>query len=395
MDRRRLFKPFLIAIATISLAIGSAVPAWAATDVLVSGPSNVKTGQTFQVVMSLRGAADVDTVRLNGSYSADLLEWVAASPSGVFQIVSPGTSVNTANGTFSFGTFSLSATASGAARVAVLTFRAKKPGTATIQLNTTSHVISAGEEQIGVPGRLTVTIGGEAPPLPPGTKITITSSSHPDPNAWYRDPNVSVSWKITGNTVKQVFVGFDQTPDGPADTVSADSAATFIASSDGIWYAHLRVVFADGTTRREDFRIRIDRTPPRPISPIVEQTSVGANVPNSVWFGTTDAESGISRYDVYVDGRFVTSTRNQSYPLADESSGTHKIAVMAYDYAGNSSEGTTSFSILPGLFQLLSPAVVNALQSFFQTVGIVGAVLFGIGALFFFIAWRRKKKTDS
>ena len=67
-----------------------------------TGPKTVNVGQDFNVVINVSNAKDVDTIRMNGSYTQDFLEYKGAKPTGVFQNVSPGTYVDQPNGIFSF-----------------------------------------------------------------------------------------------------------------------------------------------------------------------------------------------------------------------------------------------------------------------------------------------------
>ena len=212
-------------------AVLFAVPTvvFAATNMYPTGPKSVNVGQTFTVTVTLSGAKDVDTIRANGSYTNDLLQWKGAAPTGVFQNVSPGTYVDQAKGIFSFGAFTLSSHANNTASTAVLTFKALKAGTAYVQLTTNSRVLSAGEDQLGSVGRLTITVN-DAKPLPeqpqpvpttvtPGTpSISLFSASAPDPNVWYSTTTVAIGWTIQGKTVKTTYFGFDQSPEGHSPT---------------------------------------------------------------------------------------------------------------------------------------------------------------------------------
>lgn len=338
-------KALIVAIGMMTFAIGQT--AFAAANAWPSGPKQVTVGQTFQVVILVNGAKDVDTIRMNGSYSQDFLDWKSAQPTGVFQYVSPGTYVDKAKGVFSFGAFTLNTKANGNSRLAVLTFRAKKVGSAYVQLASSSRVLSAGEEQIGTVGRLNINIV-EAKPVPEAEKVEITlfSTTHPDPDTWYANGDVLAGWVIKGKPVKTTYVGFDQSPEGPAELVATTTSYAFEAPYDGVWYIHLGVAFTDKTYQRTDLRVQIDRQPPHPIAPTVDQTGVKAAIKNFLRYGTTDDASGIERYEVTLDGTMVTSTVLQWYGLQGLKPGTHTASVKAYDYAGNNVEGATSFEIL-------------------------------------------------
>lgn len=324
-----------------------------------TGPSTVNTGQEFQVVIRVNGAVDVDTIRANGSFSQDLLEYRGAKPTGVFQNISPGTYVDQAKGIFSFGAFTLSSKANGYSPLAILTFRAKKAGTAYVQLTTNSRLISAGEDQLGTVGRYTLVVSEKAAPpaqpqpipsviLPGELIISLRSPTHPDPEKWYATSTVLATWEILGKAIKKTYISFDESPEGATDQreITATST-TFVSPNDGAWYVHLGVDFKDRTFDRADLRILIDTKPPHPIAPIVDQTLVLSNIPNALRFATIDDTSGIERYEIYINGQFVTSTQQIEYPLTGKPPGKYKVEVKAFDRAGNNVSGETDFEILP------------------------------------------------
>ncbi len=143
---RRLLVPILL------LALGCfPLDAYAAS-AGVSGPSQVQVGRTFQVTLGIGGAIEADTVRLVGTYSADLLDLQGMGNGGAFPNRSPGS--GTGNGTFNLGVFSLGTPVNGGATAGVLTFRAKAVGEAVISLGAGTRILSAGEDQLTGRGSL-------------------------------------------------------------------------------------------------------------------------------------------------------------------------------------------------------------------------------------------------
>jgi hypothetical protein len=336
-----------------------------------TGPKTVNVGQDFNVVINASNAKDVDTIRMNGSFTQDLLEYRSAKPTGVFQNVSPGTYVDQPNGIFSFGAFTLSSHANGVAPLAVLTFRAKKPGKAYIQLTTTSRLLSAGEDQLGSVGRLNITIGETVVPsqpqpipaeeVPDKLVISLRSTTHPDPELWYTASTVAADWVVLGKIVKKTYIGFNESPEGRAETpVYNTTGTTFTAPTDGVWYVHLGVDLKDNTHETADLRVQIDRTDPRPIAPNVDQTLVPASIPNMLRYGTVDDASGIARYEVYIDNKLVTSTLSTEYKLVNQSVGRHQVLVKAFDRAENSVSGKTEFEVVapPKTVSVKPPSVL-------------------------------------
>ncbi|MEK7115917.1 MAG: hypothetical protein AAB879_00810, partial [Patescibacteria group bacterium] len=261
--------------------------------------------------------------------------------------------------------------------------RAKKNGNGSVRL-TTSRVLSAGAEQVGSVGGLNIHIEEKKKPAD-AAKVSLQSASHPDEEKWYQNASVLVKWKIRGKPAERLTVGFDQDPEGPAESRLKDVFAKFAASKDGIWYVHLLAVFADRTHERMDFRVQIDRTPPHSVHPMTDQTNVPAHIPNAVRFGTIDDTSGIDHYDVYLDSRYVTSTRQTWYPLINQNVGTHTIFVRAFDRANNVSQGTTSFRIIPNPAQSPLP---SSISRFILPLIILATFLFL--SISWFVTYRRR-----
>lgn len=367
-----------------------------------TGPKTVTVGQTFRVTLTLSNAKDVDTIRMNGSFTQDLLEYKGSAPAGVFQNISPGTFFDQAKGIFSFGAFTLSSHANGSAAIAVLTFRAKKAGDAYVQLTTNSRILSAGEDQLAGTGRLNIKVeeGTPKPEQPqvispiatPGKlEISLQSSSHPDPNLWYANRNVAVEWVVQGKEVDKIYVGFDQAPEGPAETQKDSSNTFFIATEDGVWYAHLKVVFKDRSIETVDLRVQIDTQAPHAIVPIADQTNIIAGNPNVLRFATLDDASGIDHYDIYFNNILVTSTRAIAYSLASLAAGTYDIRVVAFDRAGNTATGNTSVTLLSSEAPITSNTLYW-LQDMWPYLLLAALLLvMGLLAWWFWIVGKRRK----
>lgn len=400
MTLRPLLKALVAAIVTGLLVPMSVFAAGATAS--PTGPKTATVGQTFRVTIMVNGAQDVDTIRMNGSFTSDLLEYKGASPAGVFQNVSPGTYFDQAKGIFSFGAFTLSSHANGNAATAVLTFRAKKAGDAYVQLTTNSRVLSAGEDQLTGTGRLNIKIS-DAPEKPeqpqsvspvevPGKlEISLKSSSHSDPNAWYANRNVAAEWVVQGKDVDKIYLGFDQAPEGPAETEKESTNTFFTATQDGVWYVHLKAVFKDRSIETADLRVQIDTQNPHTIVPITDQTEVFAGNPNALRFATLDDASGIDRYDVYLNDVLVTSTRATAYSLSSLASGAYRIRVVAYDRAGNNITGNTSVNLLSAEAAPTETAIWWHEMWPYLLLALL-LLLIAIYAWWFWIMTKRKKK---
>lgn len=383
----------LIFLAIFALFLPQSV--FAATAGL-SGPTQVQAGRTFQVRMNIGGAKDVDTVRFVGSFPTDLLEYQGMANGSALPTRSPGSGAS--GGSFNFGGFSLGNPVNGGTAAGTLTFKALKPGTATISLVAGTRILSAGEDQLTGRGSLTITITeapapGEIPVAPPDV-IELSSSSHQDQNSWYPSRDLILNWKITGRTPQAVYIGFDQAPEGPAEArQSTATSATFKAPADGVWYGHLVVRYSSTDIVRRDFRFLADRTAPREFSAVTDYSELRSGTPNYLRYTALDDTSGIEKYEIKINGTYATTTLMQTLELTDFAPGTYRVDISAFDLAGNRSDGSTEFSVSERASAVLSPTPA---EPWLETVLRWMLWIFGI-ILAFFFGWviaihRRKKK---
>lgn len=330
---------FMLGLVPAFIAGLFAVQVQAAT-VSIQAPAEVVLGQTFQVNYLVSGAQAVDTVRFNGGYSSEFIELKALASTKSLDSRSPSTGFNQVNGTYSFGAFTIAEPANGTANTGVFTFTAKEVGTATISLDPSSLVLSAGENQLT--GTASAQIRIVAPKTTdivrvPQTETTlnVSSASHPDENLWYTDRDVDISWKAEGSGVTSVFIAFDDQPEGPAtEKVTNTGSKTFTAPDDGVWYAHIIVSFADGKRLRRDYRLQIDSTAPRAFALSADYEQVDPKITNYLRFSALDDVSGIRYYRVYDGGIFIATTTNPYFAI-NTFVGEHEFTVEAVDYADN------------------------------------------------------------
>lgn len=310
-----------------------------AASATVSGPTEVHVGQTFQIHLNANNAQDIDTIRYIGSYSSELVQLQNMTNGSAFPLRSPGSSVS--RNSFNLGGFSLEDTANGDIEAGTLTFKALKPGLVTFTLKEGTHILSNGQEQAASFGLWKVTVLPDAA----SNSITIASSSHPDETAWYSTREVRVNWSTTGNKPLSTMVSFDQHPYSSSNMkVVKNSQANFSATRDGIWYAHIQSRVSSSQIIREDFRIQIDTTSPRALTLINDEST--AIQSNTLRFAALDQTSGISHYDVSVNGDFPIATTDTFLTVANVHAGINRVRVRATDKAGNSSETELSFQLI-------------------------------------------------
>jgi len=199
---------------------------------------------------------------------------------------------------------------------------------------------------------------GTIPTTPPAaTVITLGSDSHPDENIWYASRDVRVTWNVSGKTPISTTIGFDQAPEGPAESKRADNGTTtFLATSDGVWYVHLVIRFSTTDIVRKDFRVQIDTTAPKAFAVVADYTDVISDIPNVLRYAALDDTSGIAKYDLTLNGNFLASTTSTALSLGRLPPGDYDVSVRATDLAGNASEAHSSFRILPKVGSAVTPS---------------------------------------
>ncbi len=227
------------------------------------------------------------------------------------------------------------------------------------------------------------------------TSCTVSSSTALADGTWYfslRTVDRSGNW-----TASRVFgpVLIDRTPpvttsDAPAAWQNANVLVSLTATDAGVvssttyklnggsntTYAAPILVSAEGTNTLQFWSldaagftettrtatIRIDKTPPTSPATITASatstTSVGVT-----WSASTDALSGVARYDVYRDGVLIGSTTGLTYSDTGLTAGqSYAYSVRAVDVAGNASGLTGPVSVtmpLSTLWMSVSQGVVS------------------------------------
>lgn len=147
-----------------------------ATLLLSPNTQTVKTGAEFTLTVQVNpNGESLDTVRVNISFPAALLEVKGFKLGTLFPNALPGNSIDNSSGTVVQGAFSFDpVTKSGA--FGTLTFRALSAGKATVAVTASSRAISDGEEKIDTNnlGQATITISGTgvAPSVSTGKPAT-------------------------------------------------------------------------------------------------------------------------------------------------------------------------------------------------------------------------------
>jgi len=303
------------------------------------------------VIVNANGET-LDTVRIELSFPAELLQVDHVTLGSLFPRQAPGNVVDNVEGKLSQGAFTVEEPVTTSGTFGVVVFKALKSGTATVRILETSHLISNGEEKGN-----SASFGTTQVNIAPATALeetlptlTIFSSTHPDTRAWYSVRDGLFNWQLSGEgTLQTVWTAFDALPttDPTENAVREESTKAVAGIQDGVWYFHAQGRLADGrATQTAHYKVQIDGTPPNSILPSLDQDQFNEGTSVKMAFGTTDDLSGIRRYEVAMNGG---SFQEEKSPMSLEMlpPGTYQIEVKAVDQAGNATYGQTAARVYP------------------------------------------------
>jgi len=320
------------------------------------------------------GGESINAVAATLQFPPDKLQVVnpTASTSFISVWVSAPTYSNT-DGTVSFqGGLPNPGIKTSAGVITTITFRVKAPGKATLRFAPNAKVLRNDGNGTNI---LSATSTAELTfKVPPPAGPIVSSPTHTDQNAWYNNNQVQFVWDAVEGATGYSFI-FDQSPKTiPDETVDTTGAAVSQkAEGDGIWFFHVRaktVTWGGVTT----YPVQIDTTPPAVFTPKLGQSVLTTEDIGVLQFTTTDAASGIDRYEVKILARdqqqsglntlFIEAASPYSLPVLP--AGSFNFIVRAIDRAGNGVEGSLTASVVSGGIPffarvplLRNPAVAN------------------------------------
>lgn len=347
--------------------------AWAASLLPSPQSASLAVGETASIVFQLDSQGQsINTVGLHVIYDPAFLDVVQVSRGHSFLTLwAEEPSVDANAGIVSLaGGFPNGTVAFNAEVVSVL-FRARHAGTTTIAIDekNTGVYLNDGEGTLAALATKTATITIGAPDQ---FKPKISSPSHPDETAWYRERTLLINWVRNPQASYSFLLTQDPAID-PDDTADASAGEEqYPALTDGIWYFAVKERLADdawGPTGR--FRVMIDGTPPQAFSlTLVHEDATGKDL---LTFSTLDAGSGIDHYlgrivqpkyawfPFFAQGEW----RRVTNPIVlDTGVLLGEATVVALDGAGNSRSAT-----------LTSPRLLQAQRRFEGSVAVVCVLL--------------------
>lgn len=180
-------------------------------------------------------------------------------------------------------------------------------------------------------------------------KAMISSSSHPDQDAWYALATSTFAWEMPAD-VTRVRLSFNKKPEGEGTVpYSAPINEKLVANiPEGIQYFHLTREWSDGHTDSATYRIQTDVTPHTALT-LTEKPRADAADPQAVFLiSATDTLSGVDHYEISLDGRAPATwvpDRAGEYHAPALPPGAHEIMARAVDKAGNGTGARLSFAV--------------------------------------------------
>lgn len=337
------------------------------------GSASVSVGGTVSIPLTVSSSESLNAISANLSFPTDKLSLISVSKSpSVITLWAQEPVYSNANGTVSLEGIVPNPGYSGSGgRVATLVFAAKAEGTASVTFGTASVLANDGQGtniltnassgSISIAGAVPAqapaaptTPEAQTEPAPSGSiapsAFPITSSTHPDQTAWYREAKGSFTWPVPqGATATRLLISPSPsaTPTVLYDTPIGSKTIDDIPEGTQYLLVQHQVAGAWGGIGR--YRINVDATGPRAFRITFPHGAEGFNPQPIILFNTLDDESGIDHYDVKVGKgdllRTAAAADSNPYTLPMLEPGEHVVLVSAYDRAGNVTEAEATVTI--------------------------------------------------
>ncbi len=338
-------KTKIILIALLTLLI--VLPARAGEFSFGFAPSqkSVLVGEEFSVDFVISATENINAARSQYTFDSDYLELLNLTTSdSLFTQWPAKPQVTGSRIEFSGGLPDPGFTGDNG-KILTMLFRAKKPGSAKLQFISGSLHANDGQGtnvltgmngaifMIQPPGTLPEGISAEelTATLP---AATISSPTHPDQTAWYRQSQTVFTWQLP-QRADRLYYEIDSKPNTyPQKLLSSPLNYSHSFLENGIWYFHLRYESGTERSRTAHFKVQFDDTPPRDFK--IEITKDDKTGAYNMSFPTQDDLSGVNYYEVSIDDdKYFIRTSQASYEIATLPTGSHPIVVSAVDKAGN------------------------------------------------------------
>ncbi len=182
--------------------------------------------------------------------------------------------------------------------------------------------------------------------LPTTPKISVML--FPDPQKWYNlSDTFFATWDLPADITDVADEINKKVRFDPTASEGLFDNRSYNILEDGIWFLHVRFKNNVGWGSTASYRLALDRTPPLPFDVTIREGLL-TDVPTpTISYATGDELSGIGSYTIRVDTNELITATSTSYVLSPLKPGKHQVTVLAHDQAGNVTESSLAFEILP------------------------------------------------
>ncbi len=238
--------------------------------------------------------------------------------------------------------------------IATIVFRVRQVGSAAVRFSDDTRILLNDGKGTDTLRKTQGAVYQIVLPAPAGP--IVASETHPDQTQWHAVSDVILRWTALSAVGGYSYI-LDNSPMTVPDNIvdSTKDSVFYKDLSSGTHYFHIKAQNSDnawgGITH---FAINIDINPPAKF-PIEVQTSQRTTSRNVVFsFSTTDAHSGIDKYEYQIIPLQPASVEQGSFFFVETQSpqamnldiGTYDIIVRAYDKTGNFQESQARVRIM-------------------------------------------------
>ncbi len=291
---KKIFSILIILI--FSFLIVSPIQVATASLYLAPSKGTFLVGSTFSVSIYLDTKGNkINAVEVDLKFPPDILQVTTptAGESFISEWLGPP-SYSNMEGKISFKGGIPEGITTSAGLVSTITFRARSPGKALIEVLDSSRVLLADGKGTPI---FTTNIGGTYEiSIPPPESSEIFSPSHPDSDIWYSDSSPNFSWEKEEEGVTDFSFSFSQSSQENPDSISEGNqiSQSYDDIVDGTWYFHLKSKKAGVWGKTSHFAVKIDTSPPQEFEPEVDAFN------GFIYFKAEDFHSGINYYEISV-----------------------------------------------------------------------------------------------
>ena len=359
-------------------------------------------GSTFDVYIYLNTSDNyVDVIEVDLKFNPEVLSVV--SPTKEFSIVSTWTSPPSFSNTQGIvtlkGRFHDKGINVSEGLVSIVVFRAKSAGESTVKFLDSSRIILVGDKADNILNSVNIATYDIFPAPPKGPQIF--SNTHPDQNKWYKNNSPTFIWKKTSRT-EGFSYSLNNNPFGEPDNIAdTTSDSTFFEGIEsGIWYFHLKAKEKGAWGGVSHFKVNMDNVLPFSFKPHPEVFGAALDNYLLLHFGTVDLLSGIDHFEARVEDRsnpenilYSAFMETESpYRLNIEKGGIFKVAVRAFDKAGNYKEGEIGVRVFNSILAVITGGILlkGTFFPWWLTISFLIIILLVGGGIIFWRVERRK-----